>query len=133
MFIYMIKVQKPRRKCFYVGITNDISRRYQEHLMGVGSKWAKRYFKGANKTLVFVGYMPTGILWAAMEHKVKSLPPSRKEALISTKYNILDNFKVNPRMWDVNVDINLKSVNKENMMVKWENILSSLNDVQYAT
>jgi predicted GIY-YIG superfamily endonuclease len=116
MYLYIIKVQKPSRKCFYVGITNDIKRRYKQHLMGIGSKWAKRYFKGAKKVLAFVGYMPYGVLWAAMEKKVKSLPPRKKEDMVLSKYNILDEFKVDTRMWDVDVNVKLKSITNENML-----------------
>jgi predicted GIY-YIG superfamily endonuclease len=116
MYLYIIKVQKPSRKCFYVGITNDIKRRYKQHLMGIGSKWAKRYFKGAKKVLAFVGYMPYGVLWAAMEKKVKSLPPRKKEALIASKYNILEGLVFKQRMWSVDVDVYLKSITNENML-----------------
>jgi hypothetical protein len=38
--IYVLKLQKNK---FYVGKTNNIERRYQEHLDGSGSTWTKKY------------------------------------------------------------------------------------------
>ena len=78
----MIKIEGKARKCFYTGITNDIERRYKEHLMGIGSKWAKRYFRGANKKLVYVEKVKVGFDWYKRERQVKQMAPRYKEKLI---------------------------------------------------
>lgn len=38
--IYILKLEKQK---FYVGKTENVSRRYQEHVNGTGSTWTKKY------------------------------------------------------------------------------------------
>lgn len=108
MYLYIIHVKKPSRDCFYTGITNDITRRYSQHLMGVGSRWAKRYFRGAHKKLVYVEKMPQGMLWRKREKEVKALSPLNKKKLINSESNIIERVNVATGLYGVRVDIKLK-------------------------
>ena len=111
MFAYIIRITKPSRSVYYTGITNSIKRRYRQHLMGIGSKWAKRYFKSnkyrTKKELVYVEFMQKGVNWVKRGKQIKRMSPKYKEKLINSDNNLLISYIIK-HIGVSGVDVNIK-------------------------
>ena len=101
-FLYIIKVDNHGKKSrhfghkeeFYTGITDNIYKRFQNHLYREKSGYLKRYFYDAKKKLVFVGCVKTEELYIVLEKRIKKLTTNKKKTLINSSLNILISHKV---------------------------------------
>lgn len=109
MYLYMIKATNNKKSVYYTGVTDRISRRYKEHLIGIKSKFLN-IFKAHRKKLVYVEYLPPGADWRKRETQLKRYSPIRKKKLIASDKNILLSIDVRPKgMNDMFVRIILRS------------------------
>lgn len=78
------------RKAYYVGQTNDIQRRFLEHLRGINSDWINRNFRYARKTLEYIEYIyGTEDDAVKREKQLKGKNREQKEKLIYSNENKL--------------------------------------------
>jgi len=82
--LYLVRCQDGS---LYTGITTDVSRRFAEH-QGSGDAGAK-YLRGRGPlALVFQKKLGSRSLALAVESKVKKLPKTRKEELVTAGKHI---------------------------------------------
>ena len=79
MFVYIITNQS--NKVLYIGVTNDVHRRLEEHRLGVNDSFSKKY--GLNK-LVFCEKHDNPEEAIAREKQLKKWIRKKKETLISS-------------------------------------------------
>ena len=79
MFVYIITNQS--NKVLYIGVTNDIHRRLEEHRLGVNDSFSKKYV--LNK-LVFCEKHDNPEKAIAREKQLKKWIRKKKEILISS-------------------------------------------------
>jgi putative endonuclease len=79
---YYVYILTNVSRTLYIGITNDLVRRIEEHRSGLGSDFTRRYHV---HQLVY--YESTNSVWAAIEREkeLKSWRRSRKIDLINEK------------------------------------------------
>ena len=78
-FVYML-TNADRHTVLYIGVTNDVDRRTNEHSLGHGSAFAQKY--NAHKLVYFEAYPdPTSAI--AREKQLKNWSRAKKEALIA--------------------------------------------------
>src|SRR5438309_8472321 len=78
-FVYIL-TNSDRHTVLYIGVTNDLERRSNEHSLGVGSVFAREY--NAHKLVYFETYPnPTSAI--AREKQLKHWSRAKKEALIA--------------------------------------------------
>jgi putative endonuclease len=78
-FVYIL-TNAERHTVLYIGITNDLERRRNEHSLGRGSAFARQY--NAHKLIYFEAYPdPTSAI--AREKQLKRWSRTKKEALIA--------------------------------------------------
>ena len=83
-YLYLVRCQDGS---LYTGITTDVSRRFAEH-QGSGDAGAK-YLRGRGPlALVFQKKLGSRSLALAVESKVKKLPKTRKEELVTAGKHI---------------------------------------------
>jgi len=100
-YIYIIEVDNRGKKSkyfghkniYYVGETNNISKRLREHLMGVGSKFINKNFRDARKIPIYIEQL-MGDEYDAMvrETRIKRLRRDKKDELVRSAYNDLVNY-----------------------------------------
>ena len=78
-FVY-IMTNDDRHTVLYVGVTNDLERRLNEHSLGKGSLFAKQY--NAHKLVYFEAF-PDPESAIAREKQLKNWSRAKKEALIA--------------------------------------------------
>jgi putative endonuclease len=71
-----------RNGAYYAGITNDIERRYAQHISGKGAKYTR-----ANPPVRLIGTRAFADRSAALkaEHAIRKLPRERKVRFLSDK------------------------------------------------
>ena len=79
MFVYIINNQS--NKVLYIGVTNDIHRRLEEHRLGVNDSFSKKY---ALNKLVFCEKHDNPEEAIAREKQLKKWIRKKKEILISS-------------------------------------------------
>lgn len=74
----------------YIGQTNDISRRFKEHLLGINSSFLRANFKDSRKILVYVETI-FGTEYDSMQRelKLKNMTRKQKESIIKGSSNQL--------------------------------------------
>jgi putative endonuclease len=77
-FVYML-TNDDRHTVLYIGVTNDLERRTNEHSLGRGSAFAKQY--NAEKLVYFEAF-PDPESAIAREKQLKNWNRAKKEALI---------------------------------------------------
>jgi putative endonuclease len=78
-FVYIL-MDPDRHTVLYIGVTNGLERRGNEHSLGRGSRFAKQY--NAHKLIYFEAYPdPTSAI--AREKQLKNWSRQKKEALIA--------------------------------------------------
>jgi putative endonuclease len=80
-FVY-ITTNPDRHTVLYIGVTNDLERRLNQHSLNQGSQFAKQY--NATKLIYFETY-PDPASAIAREKQLKSWSRPKKEALISSE------------------------------------------------
>jgi predicted GIY-YIG superfamily endonuclease len=82
------------RKIYYTGQTDNLVRRFKEHIKGINSKFLNKNFKDSKKIIVFVTYV-VGTEYDSLifEHKVKSMNKNQKKDLIASDDNYLIEYK----------------------------------------
>ena len=78
-FVYML-TNHDRHTVLYIGITNDLERRANQHFLGEGSVFAKQY--NAHKLIYYEAY-PDPQSAIAREKQLKGWSRKKKEALIA--------------------------------------------------
>ena len=78
-FVYIV-TNSDRHTVLYIGITNDLERRRNEHSLGRGSAFARQY--NAHKLIYFEAY-PDPASAIAREKQLKRWSRAKKEALIA--------------------------------------------------
>ena len=78
-FVY-ITTNSDRHTVLYIGVTNDVDRRANEHSLGRGSLFAHQYH--AHKVIYFEAY-PDQASAIAREKQLKNWTRAKKEALIA--------------------------------------------------
>jgi putative endonuclease len=78
-FVYIL-TNNDRHTVLYIGITNDLERRANEHSLGNGSAFARQY--NAHKLIYFEAY-PDAQSAIAREKQLKNWSRQKKEALIA--------------------------------------------------
>jgi putative endonuclease len=84
---YFVYILKCKDESYYTGITNDIERRYNEHVNGINPTcytFRKRPIK-----LVFCTAFTNPTDAIALEKKIKGWSKAKKEALIAKDWNQL--------------------------------------------
>jgi putative endonuclease len=76
-FVYILS---SRSRTLYIGVTNDIGRRVDEHRRGVGSKFTSKYHVGR---LVYVEVTPDVHSAIMREKQIKGWRREKKLALIN--------------------------------------------------
>ena len=79
-FVYVL-TNADRHTVLYLGVTNDLERRGNEHSLGRGSRFAKQY--NAHKLIYFEVY-PDPRSAIAREKQLKNWSRQKKEGLIDT-------------------------------------------------
>jgi putative endonuclease len=79
-FVYIL-TNPDRHTVLYIGVTNDLERRGNEHSLGRGSQFANQY--NAHKLIYFETY-PDPQSAIAREKQLKNWSRKKKEALIAT-------------------------------------------------
>ena len=75
-FVYIL-TNGDRHTVLYIGVTNSLNRRASEHLLGLGSVFARQY--NTHKLIYFEAYPASAI---AREKQLKRWSREKKEALI---------------------------------------------------
>ena len=78
-FVYIL-TNDDRQTVLYIGMTNDLERRANQHLLGQGRVFAKQY--NAHKLIYFEAY-PDPQSAIAREKQLKNWSRKKKEALIA--------------------------------------------------
>ena len=78
-FVYIL-TNGDRHTVLYIGITNDLNRRSNEHSLGFGSSFARQY--NAHKLIYFEAF-PDPESAIAREKQLKGWSRAKKEALIA--------------------------------------------------
>ena len=80
-FVYML-TNADRHTVLYIGVTNDLEHRANEHSLGSGSAFSRKY--NAHKLVYFEAYSdPVGAI--AREKQLKNWRRAKKEALIARR------------------------------------------------
>lgn len=97
-YVYLLRIDNRGAKsryfgqqaCYYVGETDDLPRRFLDHLRGIDSKFLRNNFPLAQKRLVFVKTLH-GTLYDAMglEWRLKRLGARHKDRLVESRENEL--------------------------------------------
>ena len=97
-YAYIIKIDNRGNKSkffghkviYYVGQTNNLVRRFKEHLKGINSKFLNENFRDARKTLVHVEYV-FGTEYESIQREwgIKKLSKAQKDKLIKSEENVL--------------------------------------------
>ena len=78
-FVYIVS-NHDRHTVLYIGVTNDLERRLNEHSLGKGSEFAQQY--NTHKLIYFEAFPdPTSAI--AREKQLKNWDRKKKEALIA--------------------------------------------------
>jgi predicted GIY-YIG superfamily endonuclease len=86
-----MKIITRNGKCFYyVGQTNNIYRRYYEHIHNISCQFIQKYHQNSSKILVYVERLLTRELAEQREREIKKMGVKEKEKLISSDCNILE-------------------------------------------
>ncbi len=78
-FVYFL-TNDDRHSVLYIGVSNDLERRVNEHSLGRGSQFARQY--NAHKLVYFEAF-PDPASAIAREKQLKRWSRSKKEALIA--------------------------------------------------
>jgi len=78
-FVYIL-TNDDRHTVLYIGVTNDLERRTNQHSLGRGSQFARQY--NAHKLIYFEAF-PDPESAIARENQLKSWSRAKKEALIA--------------------------------------------------
>ena len=78
-FVYIL-TNDDRHTVLYIGVTNELERRANEHSLGLGSAFARQY--NAHKLIYFEAY-PDPRSTIAREKQLKNWSRQKKEALIA--------------------------------------------------
>jgi len=81
-FVYMLETEKGT---IYTGFTTDVSRRFKEHLEGIGKHGAK--YTSANKPvkILYTKEFETKSEAMKEEYRIKRLPRAKKLEIIKTQ------------------------------------------------
>jgi len=81
-FVYIL-TNADRHTVLYIGVTNSLERRANEHSLGPGSAFAQQY--NAHKLIYFEAYYPDPTSAIAREKQLKRWRRAKKEALIAKR------------------------------------------------
>ena len=87
MFSYYVYIIKCSDKSYYIGITNDVNKRFNEHKSG---KYSECYtFNKRPLELMFYETFNDVLQAIYFENKIKKWTRAKKEALINGDFNML--------------------------------------------
>lgn len=97
IYVYIIESinRETLKSIFYTGVTNDMARRYNQHMNQIKSGFMTKWHKNDTKKLVYIEEINDYYKAGRREKQIKAYSSKRKSELINSDKNRLASIKVN--------------------------------------